>query len=295
MNENKTIKQLNATNGGFYYTVTIAIYVIVSFLGQALMSAVAEKTSTVYLAVCSTFSVISFSVVLIYLLGFSKVKFGMIVGKGVGVKYLPIALLLSIGMFLGLGYVNDAIANIFVGWGLNVSSIKIPLDTVGQYIIFTIVLAVLPAIAEELFFRGIILNSLSGAKQVYAVLISALCFALYHGSVAQLVYQFIYGVALGFLFVTAKSIVPCMVAHFVNNFAVISLNFFKVSVNLYHVLTIIIGAVCLAIFSSVIFLILRKRNIDKDTNGGEIKRFFFPYAIFATIICVALAIGGLVG
>ena len=47
MNENKTLEQLNAKSGGFYYASTIAIYVMLSFLGQALMSALAEKTSVV--------------------------------------------------------------------------------------------------------------------------------------------------------------------------------------------------------------------------------------------------------
>lgn len=295
MNENKTIEQLNAKGGGFYYASTIAIYVMLSFLGQALMSALAEKTSVVYLAVCSTFSTLSFVLIMTYVLAFVKVKPTKLLGESKGVAFLPISLLLSCGMFLGLGYVNDAIASIFIGWGFNVGGLSVPLDTIGQYLLFVVVLAILPAISEELFFRGLILNSLSGAKKIYAVLVSALCFSLYHGSVAQLVYQFIYGVALGCLFLCAKSIIPCIVAHFLNNFAILTFTFFGVNVDLYNPLLIVIGVVCLACFSTLTYFRLRKRKNDKQIVKGELKSFFFPFAIFGIIVCLSLAIGGMVG
>ncbi len=295
MEENKQLQQLNARSGGFYYAITIALYVLISFLGQALMSALAEKTSTVYLAVCSTFSIISFAIVLAYTIFYCKTNITSITGESKGVKFIPPALLLSIGMLLGLGYVNDAIANLFKGWGLNVSSLSVPLDTVGQFVLFSVILAVLPAVFEELFFRGLILNSLNGIKRVYAVLISALCFALYHGSVAQLVYQFIYGVALGFLFVTAKSILPCVVAHFINNFAVLLLNFLKVNLDLYSLWIIALGVFCLAVFSAIIFLVLRKNKEEIEEKTDSLKNFLFPSAIFAFLVCISLAIGSLVG
>ncbi|MBQ8426451.1 MAG: CPBP family intramembrane metalloprotease [Clostridia bacterium] len=299
MKENKPLQQLNGRTGGFYFAVTIALYVILSFVGQAIMGAVAEKTSTVYLAVCSTFSAVSFFIVIAYALFFAKQPTKCIVGQSFGLKFIPLAIILSCGMFLGLGYVNNAIAEVFIGWGANIKS---PLDEItidlGKLIVFSITVALLPAISEELFFRGIILNSLSGVKQVYAVLISALCFALYHCSVAQLVYQFIYGVALGFLFITVKSVLPCIIAHFANNFSVLLLRYLKVEINLYSLTIIMIGVACLAVFSALVYLLLKKgKKQEKEikTEKGEITRFFFPYAMFAIIICVALAIGSLVG
>ena len=154
------------------------------------------------------------------------------------------------------------------------------------------------AIVEELFFRGLILGSLKGVKVHYAVLISALCFSMYHSSVAQLVYQFVYGVALGYLMVVAKSVVPCIFAHFVNNFAVLCFEYFKVNIDLYNSIIIAIGSLCLAIFATVVFLILRKRSKaqnqqQEQVEKGEVKRFFFPVGVFALIICLTLAIGGL--
>ena len=220
MKEKQPLSNLNGRTGGLYYTFTIGLYVVVTFLGQAIMGAIANNKSSAYLAVCSTFSGITFLAVVVYALFIAKVQPQKVVGERFGVKYIPLAILLACGMFLGLGFVNESIARILGGWGLNVSPISVPLRTPWHLIVFSITFALLPAVAEELFFRGIILNSLSATKKVYAVLVSALCFSLYHCSLTQLVYQFIYGVALGFLYLTAKSVLPCIIAHFVNNFSV---------------------------------------------------------------------------
>lgn len=294
MNENKSIKQLNARTGGFYFAFTIALYVLISFIGQMVMGAVSEKGSTVYIAVCSTFSAICFIIVIVYALFGEKICYKNLTGESNGLKFILPALLLSCGMFLAFGYVNTAIANIFKGWGLKVSELSIPLSNPWHLVVFSITLAVLPAIAEELFFRGIILNSLSGVKRIYAVLISALCFALYHCSVAQLVYQFIYGVALGLLFILAKSILPCIIAHFVNNFALLCMQYFNVNVDMFNFKLIIIGATCLAIFSTVVFFVCKNKKEEVKEKSGEATKFFFPYALFAIIVCIALSVSSLV-
>lgn len=297
MEKNKEFKQLNGREGGIYYAFTIALFVILSFIGQAIMGAIVDKTSTVYIAVCSTFSVITFFAVIAYAVFYVKVQPKSLVGEGFGVKFLPASLLLACGMFFGLGYVNEAIAKIFTDFGLNVSAINVPLTSPLHLIFFSVTLALLPAIAEELFFRGIVLNSLSKVKKVYAVLISALCFSLYHCSVTQLIYQFIYGVALGFLFLTAKSVLPCIVAHFVNNFTVLCMQYFNVQLNLFSIVYIAIGVACLAVFATVVFFVFRKRKEKEQssqTEDGEISAFIVPYGLFAFLVCIALAVGSLV-
>ncbi len=294
--ENKSL--LDARKGGYYFAGMIALYVILSFIGQAIFSAVFGSGTTAYIAVCSLFSVLSMSVVLIYSVYGHKINVVEFTGNNVGIISLPLASILSCGMFMGLGYVNSAIASLFTGIGLNVSNISVPLNNVWHLLLFSILLGILPAIAEELFFRGLIIGSLKNVKSHFAVLVSALCFALYHSSVTQLVYQFVYGVALGYLFVLSKSIIPCIFAHFINNFAVLCFEYFKVNINLFSPIIIAIGAVCLAIFGAIVFIVFRNRykkqtESNHEYEKGEIKRFFFPTGIFAIIICLTLAIGGL--
>ena len=77
----------------------------------------------------------------------------------------------------------------------------------------------LPAIAEELVFRGVIARALAPRSRWLAVIVSAIIFAGYHVLPAQVVAVFPFGLALGYLAVRSDSIVPTMIAHAVNNLA----------------------------------------------------------------------------
>ncbi len=292
-NENKSM-QLNAKEGGAYFSFTLALYVIISFLGQAVMGAITEKTSALYIGVCGTFSAISFALAIFFAVKIKKIKFTEITGKTFGLKFLPVAVVMSVGMFFGFGYVNEAVSIMFKNWGLNVNNNPPVIDTVGKFILYTFVLALLPAVFEELFFRGIILNSLKKTGLIASVMISSLSFALYHGSVTQLVYQFIYGVGLGFLFVSSKSVLPGMVAHFINNFFIVCSYFFGFTIDLWAIYIILIGALMLAIFCTVIFFVLRNHRQKTEKIKGELVKFIFPLATFGYAICIALAVGSLV-
>jgi membrane protease YdiL (CAAX protease family) len=81
-----------------------------------------------------------------------------------------------------------------------------------------VVIAMLPAIAEELIFRGVLLRSLATRlRPALAIAISAAVFALYHLQPGQMVTTFMLGLALGFLTLRARSVVPAMIVHLINN------------------------------------------------------------------------------
>ncbi len=80
------------------------------------------------------------------------------------------------------------------------------------------VLAVVPAICEELLFRGVLARALAARRRpLVAILVSAAVFAAYHLSLVQLVPTFTLGLVLAALGLHARSIIPCMLAHFLNN------------------------------------------------------------------------------
>jgi sodium transport system permease protein len=80
------------------------------------------------------------------------------------------------------------------------------------------VLALLPALCEELAFRGFILQGLlRGFRPRSAILLSAFLFALYQMNVFQFVPHFVFGVILGLLVVRSGSVLPAMVFHLVYN------------------------------------------------------------------------------
>lgn len=92
----------------------------------------------------------------------------------------------------------------------------------GIFVLAVFVSALLPAICEELLFRGVILNGLrTRFNDIASVFLSATMFALMHQNLQQLVYPFILGSVMGWMALRTGSIVPSIIVHFINNFLVI--------------------------------------------------------------------------
>lgn len=118
----------------------------------------------------------------------------------------------------GLQYFIGGFNSLLQKGGYELTEIAFPLDNVGYLILAILLMAVLPAVFEELIFRGIILNGLKGKlNDVYAILISAVMFAFAHGSIEQFVYQFALGVVIGWMVVRTGSLLSGMIVHFLNN------------------------------------------------------------------------------
>lgn len=80
------------------------------------------------------------------------------------------------------------------------------------------VFALVPAVVEELFYRGFALRGLRGGLGgIGAVLITAAAFALAHGSVHRLVITGVLGIIFGVLTLRSGSIWPAIVAHLAHN------------------------------------------------------------------------------
>jgi sodium transport system permease protein len=78
--------------------------------------------------------------------------------------------------------------------------------------------AAIPAICEELAFRGFILSGLRRlGNSRRAVVISAIFFGISHGLLQQEISAFVLGLLLGFLAVRCGSILPGMIFHFLHN------------------------------------------------------------------------------
>ena len=81
-----------------------------------------------------------------------------------------------------------------------------------------LVIALVPAVCEELAFRGFILSGFRHLGHKWrAIVFSALLFGLTHGILQQSLIACLLGVLLGYLAVQSGSILPCMVFHVVHN------------------------------------------------------------------------------
>ncbi len=81
-------------------------------------------------------------------------------------------------------------------------------------------IAVLPAVFEELFFRGAVLTMLRTAKMKTMVVMafSAILFALLHGPSWYFLTDIYAGILLAFLVYVTGSVYSAMAAHFISNF-----------------------------------------------------------------------------
>jgi len=79
-------------------------------------------------------------------------------------------------------------------------------------------IALLPAIAEEIVFRGVLARALATHwKPFVAIALSSAVFGIYHVLPAQVVATFLLGCLLALLTLRSRSIVPSMIAHLLNN------------------------------------------------------------------------------
>lgn len=81
-----------------------------------------------------------------------------------------------------------------------------------------LVLAVAPAIMEELAFRGFVLSGLESLRNRWqAILISAFFFGIAHSFIQQSVVTGVIGIVLGIVAVQTRSILPCILYHVTHN------------------------------------------------------------------------------
>lgn len=79
-------------------------------------------------------------------------------------------------------------------------------------------IALVPAICEELLFRGVVLRGLASRFiPAAAIALSAVLFSAYHLSIVQALPTFTLGLALGLLAQRGGSIAPSVLAHLLNN------------------------------------------------------------------------------
>ena len=77
--------------------------------------------------------------------------------------------------------------------------------------------AVLPAIMEELLFRGVILQLLRPAGDRIALILTSVLFGITHGTVEQIPFAFVVGLVCGYFVLKTGNIYLGMLLHFLNN------------------------------------------------------------------------------
>jgi membrane protease YdiL (CAAX protease family) len=151
------------------------------------------------------------------------------------------------------------------------------MKTVGELLLNITIMALLPAVAEELFFRGSLQKVLFRwtKKPWLAIGISSLVFALLHGTVLKIVPIFTLGVMLGVMYHVTKNLWYGIITHFCNNaMAVIALYYADKSPLLKKLsddnLTVsVIAALASAVVAVVIIVILYRKSAGTQSDAYD--------------------------
>jgi membrane protease YdiL (CAAX protease family) len=139
--------------------------------------------------------------------------------------------------------------------------------SIQRFVLISLVVAVIPAVGEEFFFRGLLLGDLLKGKvnPAVAIVTSGFLFSVIHGQFNNLIAIWMLGSFLGYLYYVSGSLWLPIVAHFVNNFLVVVLKYLfntgaisadvaEASVPLWVVL------ISVVIFSACIFIFHRSKK-----------------------------------
>ncbi len=150
-------------------------------------------------------------------------------------------------------------------------AVSMDIGTQWWEVLITIVLvSVLPAIGEEVLFRGGVARGLKRKNYLFAILMSGLMFSIFHGNAAQTVHQFFIGMVFAYLYFVTGSLIASMLAHLLNNLFAVLFELALANVNI----TLSLGAeiaiwvvVCIIGFVAMYFLLRYMMKISKEVKG----------------------------
>ena len=90
-------------------------------------------------------------------------------------------------------------------------------DGIGGFIVSFVSLCIFAPIFEEIIFRSAVYRHTEIMGQSFAVVFSAIVFALMHGNLEQLPYTFVMGLGFAYLFAKTRSLLIPMLLHFLTN------------------------------------------------------------------------------
>lgn len=133
----------------------------------------------------------------------------------------------AMGVCMVANFVTSYIVALFQQFGVSAPEMPDMMENTTLSLLLNIlVLAVLPALLEEMVFRGYILRAMRPYGNWYAVFVSSLLFSLMHGNIEQIPFSFIVGLALGWLLVYTDNIWLPVAVHFCNNALSVLMQYF---------------------------------------------------------------------
>lgn len=194
--------------------------------------------------------------------------------KKLTIKNVAVCVVISIVAVFGLFYFVSLFNKLFGLIGFVPSTAGLPNNTFGWFLVNVLISATLPAVLEELVFRGIVFGGLKKHGFWFACLISSFAFMFVHLSLGSVVYPIIMGIVFCLINKKTGSILYSMIVHFCNNFIVLLVEYLSnvlgksilPDINLWwqYLLAILVAVVAIVVIWCIIKKWLTNKNSDNN-------------------------------
>ena len=165
---------------------------------------------------------LSFGVVIIIGFKKSKQKFNEVFKfNKVSLAHWAAIIIFMIGFIIVSSEIDNVI-NYFLPMPKFLQNLFETLIVEQMFAVSVILVGIIPAVTEEMFFRGVLLNGFQrNYSEKKAILISSLIFGIIHLNPWQFVTAFIIGLVMAWVYINTKSILLCIYMHLFNNVIVV--------------------------------------------------------------------------
>lgn len=233
-------KHFNAKDSGLVFSLAIAIFLAASVFLQVVRDTASQINVSFNGDMFQYFSslVLQLSFLLLAVIYCKNAGIDFFsatrIEKKVDKKSALFSAIIGLSMMLALIVPVLLFDELLKAVGYVTSSGGIKIDSLQDLILGTVCIAVLPAVCEEILFRGIILSGLRRFGDTFAVFVSAALFMLMHQNPDQTAYPFLSGLVIGFVYVKSGNLIYPIIIHFLNNFFNVLSDFIVNSNSIYY-------------------------------------------------------------
>jgi len=204
-------------------------FTVVAILQLPAYLVMREGWTTTSILLNELVAILGVPLVFIWLLKFNRRK--LIALTWPGIISIVLFILITLGADILIEYITS-LSEHFIPLPDNVREALeklMAIDGTQSLVTKLLLLCLLPAVCEEIFFRGFCQTSLAARwGNTPAILISALIFAMLHGNPWYIHLYFILGIFLGWTYAATGSLVIPIICHMVNNVWTIVINHYDI-------------------------------------------------------------------
>ena len=215
--------------------------------------------------------------------------------KPVSAPLMVTAVFFGLFVCLAGNYVTSLFVEFMDGIGVTLTAPEfgLPSDIPGR-IVYAVAIAVVPALVEEFAIRGAVMQPLRKYGDWFAIVASAIVFAVLHGNLIQAPFALIAGIGIGYAVCVTESLWTGVIIHFCNNFYAVATEFMIADITdeerLNKVYYITLGVLyAVSIIGSVFFVIIRKnrrlsRPVTVLTGARKMAAFMLSVPMIIALI-----------